>query len=139
MGGARGRAYAIDGGICNPVNAASTLGTFSAGGPTSPHSNAFIPFNTLLHVNQDDSQILDLEDTAELQSTDGTQKVSQALDDESRVEAMQEELLTEVAGVLNETRSDFVSNLMIDSVSAIMLACLVFVPSVYIKAAMRGH
>nr|GEY23790.1 hypothetical protein [Tanacetum cinerariifolium] len=53
----------------NPVNAASTSGTFSAGRPTSPHPDAFIPSNTLLHVDQDDSQIPDLEDTAKLQST----------------------------------------------------------------------
>nr|GEX28301.1 hypothetical protein [Tanacetum cinerariifolium] len=31
------------------VNAASTLGTFSAGEPSSPHPDAFIPANTLLH------------------------------------------------------------------------------------------
>nr|GEW64393.1 ribonuclease H-like domain, reverse transcriptase, RNA-dependent DNA polymerase [Tanacetum cinerariifolium] len=37
-----------------------------AGGPTSSHLDAFIPSNTLLHVDQDDSQIPDLEDTAEL-------------------------------------------------------------------------
>nr|GFA83267.1 uncharacterized mitochondrial protein AtMg00810-like [Tanacetum cinerariifolium] len=45
-------------------------GTFSAGGPSSPHPDAFIPANTLLHVDQDDSQIPDLEDTAKLRSTD---------------------------------------------------------------------
>nr|GEV05867.1 reverse transcriptase domain-containing protein [Tanacetum cinerariifolium] len=54
-------------------NAASTSGTFSAGGPSSPHLDAFIPANTLLHMEPT--------------------KVSQALDDESWVEAMQEELL----------------------------------------------
>nr|GEV51423.1 ribonuclease H-like domain, reverse transcriptase, RNA-dependent DNA polymerase [Tanacetum cinerariifolium] len=43
--------------VSNPVNAASTSGTFSAGGPSSPHPDAFIPANTLLHVEQDDSQI----------------------------------------------------------------------------------
>nr|GEV60167.1 retrovirus-related Pol polyprotein from transposon TNT 1-94 [Tanacetum cinerariifolium] len=53
----------------NPVNAASVSGTFSAGGPSSPHPDAFIPANTLLHVDQDDSQISNLKDTAELQST----------------------------------------------------------------------
>nr|GEW63062.1 hypothetical protein [Tanacetum cinerariifolium] len=53
----------------NPVNAASTLGTFNAGGPSSPHPDAFILANTLLHVNQDNSQIPDLEETAKLQST----------------------------------------------------------------------
>nr|GEV96010.1 ribonuclease H-like domain-containing protein [Tanacetum cinerariifolium] len=37
--------------ISNPVNAASTLGTFSVGGPTSPHPDAFIPSNTLLHAD----------------------------------------------------------------------------------------
>nr|GFC11766.1 retrovirus-related Pol polyprotein from transposon TNT 1-94 [Tanacetum cinerariifolium] len=106
------------------------------GGPSSPHPDAFIPANTLLHVDQDDSQIPDLEDTAKLQSTGifnsaydddlhkfdslvqsmgaeadfnnmesstvvspilthkmKPKKVSQALDDESWVEAMQEELL----------------------------------------------
>nr|GEW57102.1 putative ribonuclease H-like domain-containing protein [Tanacetum cinerariifolium] len=55
--------------VSNPVNASSTLGNFSAGGPSSPHLNAFIPANTLLHVDQDDSQIPYLEDTAKLRST----------------------------------------------------------------------
>nr|GEV56177.1 hypothetical protein [Tanacetum cinerariifolium] len=36
--------------VSNPVNAASTSETFSAGGPSSPHPDAFIPANTLLHV-----------------------------------------------------------------------------------------
>nr|GEV34725.1 hypothetical protein [Tanacetum cinerariifolium] len=40
-----------------------------AGGPSSPHPDAFIPANTLLHVDQDNSQIPDLEETDELQST----------------------------------------------------------------------
>nr|GEX23311.1 hypothetical protein [Tanacetum cinerariifolium] len=91
--------------VSNPVNAASTSGTFSAGGPTSPCPDVFIPSNTLLHVNQDDSQITNLEDTVELQSAEADfnnmesftimepKKVSQALNDESWVEAMQEELL----------------------------------------------
>nr|GEV76091.1 ribonuclease H-like domain-containing protein [Tanacetum cinerariifolium] len=39
----------------NLVNAASTSGTYSASGPSSPHPDAFIPANTLLHVDQDDS------------------------------------------------------------------------------------
>nr|GEW65540.1 hypothetical protein [Tanacetum cinerariifolium] len=52
--------------VSNPVNAASTSGTFSAGGPSYPHPDAFIPDDTLLRVDQDDSQIPDLEDTAEL-------------------------------------------------------------------------
>nr|GFB98238.1 hypothetical protein [Tanacetum cinerariifolium] len=52
--------------ISNPVNAASTLGTFSADEPSSPHPNAFIPTYTLLHIDQDDSQIPDLKDTTEL-------------------------------------------------------------------------
>nr|GEX53647.1 ribonuclease H-like domain-containing protein [Tanacetum cinerariifolium] len=112
----------------NPINAASTSGIFSAGGPSSPYPDAFIPANTLLHVDQDDSQIPDLEGTTELQSTGifnsaydddldkfdspiqsvgieadfnnmesstimEPKKVYQALDDESWVEAMQEELL----------------------------------------------
>nr|GEU75738.1 hypothetical protein [Tanacetum cinerariifolium] len=51
------------------INAASTSGTFSAGGPSFPHPDAFIPDDTLLHLNQDDSQIPDLEDTAELRIT----------------------------------------------------------------------
>nr|GEW46385.1 putative ribonuclease H-like domain-containing protein [Tanacetum cinerariifolium] len=51
------------------INTASTSETFSATGPSSPHPNAFIPANTLLHVDQDDSKIPDLEDTTELQST----------------------------------------------------------------------
>nr|GEX18459.1 putative ribonuclease H-like domain-containing protein [Tanacetum cinerariifolium] len=55
--------------ISNLVNAASTLGNFSAGGPSSPHLDAFIPANTILNVDQDDSHIPDLEETAELQST----------------------------------------------------------------------
>nr|GEW15037.1 retrovirus-related Pol polyprotein from transposon TNT 1-94 [Tanacetum cinerariifolium] len=63
----------------------------SAGRPSSPPPDAFIPAHTLLHVDQDDSQIPDLEDTAILR--DGTQKVAQALNDESWIEAMQEELL----------------------------------------------
>nr|GEZ32153.1 hypothetical protein [Tanacetum cinerariifolium] len=46
-----------------------SLGTFSAGGPSSPHPDAFIPDDTLLHVDQDHSQIPDLEDTAKLRST----------------------------------------------------------------------
>nr|GEU40917.1 ribonuclease H-like domain-containing protein [Tanacetum cinerariifolium] len=122
--------------VSNPVNAASTSGTFSAGGPSSPHPDAFILANTLLHVDQDDSQIPNLEETAELQSTGifnsaydddldiytslvqsvgveadfnnmesstivspitthkmEPKKVSQSLDDEIWVEAMQEELM----------------------------------------------
>nr|GEW64381.1 ribonuclease H-like domain, reverse transcriptase, RNA-dependent DNA polymerase [Tanacetum cinerariifolium] len=85
----------------------------SAGGPSSPHPNAFIPANTLLHVDQDNSQIPDLEETAKLQKADCNnmesstivspiptqkmepKKVSQALDNESWVEAMQKELLIE--------------------------------------------
>nr|GEZ68828.1 ribonuclease H-like domain, reverse transcriptase, RNA-dependent DNA polymerase [Tanacetum cinerariifolium] len=35
--------------VSNPVNTTSTSGTFSAGGPPSPHPDAFIPANTLLH------------------------------------------------------------------------------------------
>nr|GEU40562.1 uncharacterized mitochondrial protein AtMg00810-like [Tanacetum cinerariifolium] len=59
--------------VSNPVNAASTSGTFSAGGPSSPYPDTFIPANTLLHMEP--------------------KKVSQAFDDESWVEAMQKELL----------------------------------------------
>nr|GEV47666.1 ribonuclease H-like domain-containing protein [Tanacetum cinerariifolium] len=88
----------------NPVNVVSTLGTFSIVGPSSLHPYAFIPANTLLHVDQDDSQIHDLEETAKLQKADVNnmesstivshipthkmepKKVSQALDDESWVE-----------------------------------------------------
>nr|GEW96575.1 putative ribonuclease H-like domain-containing protein [Tanacetum cinerariifolium] len=55
--------------VCHPVNASSTSGTFTAGGPSSSHPDAFIHANTLLHVDQDDSQIPDLEDTTELNST----------------------------------------------------------------------
>nr|GFA25365.1 ribonuclease H-like domain-containing protein [Tanacetum cinerariifolium] len=55
--------------VSNPINDASTLGTFSAGGPYSPHPDPFILTNTLLYVDQDDSQIPDLEDTAKLRST----------------------------------------------------------------------
>nr|GEV35368.1 ribonuclease H-like domain-containing protein [Tanacetum cinerariifolium] len=54
--------------VSNLVNAASISGTFSAGGPSSSYPDAFIPTNTLLHVDQDDSQIHDLEETVELQS-----------------------------------------------------------------------
>nr|GEV74666.1 ribonuclease H-like domain-containing protein [Tanacetum cinerariifolium] len=36
--------------VSNPVNVASTLGTFSTGGPSSPHPDAFIPTKTLLHI-----------------------------------------------------------------------------------------
>nr|GEX80578.1 hypothetical protein [Tanacetum cinerariifolium] len=56
--------------VSNPVNTASTLGTFSAGGPSSPHPDAFISANTLLHVDQNDSQIPNLEDTVELRCID---------------------------------------------------------------------
>nr|GEZ48480.1 hypothetical protein [Tanacetum cinerariifolium] len=52
--------------VSNPVNSASPSGTFSVGGPSSPYPNAFIHANTILHVDQDDSQIHDLEDTIEL-------------------------------------------------------------------------
>nr|GEU79391.1 ribonuclease H-like domain-containing protein [Tanacetum cinerariifolium] len=52
--------------ISNLVNATSTSGTFSVVGPSSPHPDAFIPNDMLLLVDQDDSQIPDLEDTAEL-------------------------------------------------------------------------
>nr|GEW52006.1 putative ribonuclease H-like domain-containing protein [Tanacetum cinerariifolium] len=55
--------------VSTPVNAASTSEKFSAGGPSSPHLDAFIPANILLHVDQDDSQIHDLKDTAKLRST----------------------------------------------------------------------
>nr|GEU77034.1 putative ribonuclease H-like domain-containing protein [Tanacetum cinerariifolium] len=54
--------------VSHPVNAASTSRTFRAVGPSSPHPDAFIPANTLLHVDQDDSQIPNLEYTVELQS-----------------------------------------------------------------------
>nr|GEX84858.1 hypothetical protein [Tanacetum cinerariifolium] len=55
--------------VSNPVNAASTSGTFSVGGPSSPHPDAFNPAHSLLHIYQDDSQIPDLEDIVALQST----------------------------------------------------------------------
>nr|GEW08065.1 hypothetical protein [Tanacetum cinerariifolium] len=51
--------------VSNLVNAASTSGTFSVGGPSSPYPDTFIFANTLLHVDQDDYQIPDLEDTPE--------------------------------------------------------------------------
>nr|GEX54879.1 Gag-Pol polyprotein [Tanacetum cinerariifolium] len=44
--------------VSNPDNAASKSGTFSAGGPSAPHPDAFIPANTLLHVDQDDFENL---------------------------------------------------------------------------------
>nr|GEU80868.1 putative ribonuclease H-like domain-containing protein [Tanacetum cinerariifolium] len=51
--------------VSNLVNAASTSRKFSAGGPSSPPPHdAFIPAHTLLHVDQDDSQKPDLEDTS---------------------------------------------------------------------------
>nr|GEX79047.1 ribonuclease H-like domain-containing protein [Tanacetum cinerariifolium] len=56
--------------VSNPINAANTSGTFSTGGPSSPYPDAFIPANTLLHVDQDDSQIPDLKDTAKLKKAD---------------------------------------------------------------------
>nr|GEU97486.1 putative ribonuclease H-like domain-containing protein [Tanacetum cinerariifolium] len=56
--------------ISNPVNAASTSEAFSAGGPSSPHFNEFIHAITLLHVDQDDSQIPNLEDTTKLRKAD---------------------------------------------------------------------
>nr|GEY64390.1 ribonuclease H-like domain-containing protein [Tanacetum cinerariifolium] len=59
--------------VSNPVNAANTSGSFNADGPSSSHPNAFIPDDTLLHMEP--------------------KKVAQALDDESWVEAMQDELL----------------------------------------------
>nr|GEU77558.1 copia protein [Tanacetum cinerariifolium] len=55
--------------VSNPINAASTLGIFCVGGPSSPHPDAFILDDKLLHVDQDDSKIPDLEDTDELRST----------------------------------------------------------------------
>nr|GEV88603.1 copia protein [Tanacetum cinerariifolium] len=55
--------------VSNLVNATSTSGTFSAGGSSSPHPDAFIPDDTLLHVDQDDSQIPDSKDTPKLRST----------------------------------------------------------------------
>nr|GFA44822.1 putative ribonuclease H-like domain-containing protein [Tanacetum cinerariifolium] len=55
--------------LIHPVNAASASGTFSVVGPSSPHPDAFIHANTLLHVDQDDSQIPNLEDIAKIQST----------------------------------------------------------------------
>nr|GFD12950.1 putative ribonuclease H-like domain-containing protein [Tanacetum cinerariifolium] len=73
--------------ISNPNNAASTSRTFSAGGPSSPYPDIFISDDTLLHVDQDDSQIHDLEVLME------PKKVAQALDDESWVKAKQDELL----------------------------------------------
>nr|GEZ54189.1 hypothetical protein [Tanacetum cinerariifolium]GEZ59077.1 hypothetical protein [Tanacetum cinerariifolium] len=41
--------------VSNLVNAASTLGTFTTGGPLYPHPNAFIIDDTILQVEQDDS------------------------------------------------------------------------------------
>nr|GEU61198.1 retrovirus-related Pol polyprotein from transposon TNT 1-94 [Tanacetum cinerariifolium] len=95
--------------VSNPVNATSTSGTFSTGGPSSPYPDAFIPDDTLLRVDQDDSQIPDLEDTNLERRTNHKdyenylcacfllhmepKKVAQALDDENWIEAMQDELL----------------------------------------------
>nr|GEU90368.1 ribonuclease H-like domain, reverse transcriptase, RNA-dependent DNA polymerase [Tanacetum cinerariifolium] len=122
-------------------DATDSFRTFIAGGPSSSHPDAFIPNDMLLHVDQDDSKIPDLEDNAKLRCTGDPQsvvqtkgmakksseahafvsyihkkrrtnhkdyenylfacflsqmepkKVAQALDDESWVEAMQDELL----------------------------------------------
>nr|GEV27498.1 ribonuclease H-like domain, reverse transcriptase, RNA-dependent DNA polymerase [Tanacetum cinerariifolium] len=130
--------------VSNPINAASTSGTISAGGPSSHHLDPFILVNTLLHVDQDVSQIPDFKDIVEFRSTGifnitydddldiltslgvdidhpknqilgdlksaartrgmakktsgahalmESKKVAQAFDDESWVEAMQDELL----------------------------------------------
>nr|GEU30928.1 reverse transcriptase domain-containing protein [Tanacetum cinerariifolium] len=54
----------------NSVDTTRTLGTFSTGGPLSPHPDVFIPANTLLHADQDDSQIPNLEDTIEPRSAE---------------------------------------------------------------------
>nr|GEU73280.1 ribonuclease H-like domain-containing protein [Tanacetum cinerariifolium] len=98
----------------NPINAASTSGTFSAGGPSSPHPDAFISANTLLifSITYDDdldiytSPVQSVGVEADFNNMKSStivspipthkmepKKVSQALDDESCVEAMQEELL----------------------------------------------
>nr|GFB19539.1 retrotransposon protein, putative, unclassified [Tanacetum cinerariifolium] len=53
-----------------PVRSLGFFFRFSAGGPSSPHPDAFIPDDTLLHVDQDDSQIPDLEDLTELKRID---------------------------------------------------------------------
>nr|GEU49258.1 hypothetical protein [Tanacetum cinerariifolium] len=106
--------------VSNPVNDASTSGTFSAGGPSSSHSDAFIPTNTLLHAdfnNMKSSTIVSpipihkvhidhpkdqimgdpkfkVQTRRVEKKSSGAhalmepKKVSQALDDESRVEAM---------------------------------------------------
>nr|GEU98375.1 DNA polymerase delta catalytic subunit [Tanacetum cinerariifolium] len=124
--------------VSNPVNADSTLGTFSAGGPSSPHPDTFILANTLLHVDQDDSQIPDLEDTAELRKADFNnmdsstvirtnhkdyenclfacflsqmepKKVAQALNDESWVEAMQEENKKDKRGIVVRNKARLVA------------------------------
>nr|GEU47520.1 hypothetical protein [Tanacetum cinerariifolium] len=42
----------------NPLNAASTSGTFSASGPSSAHPDAFIPANTLQHVKAMQEELL---------------------------------------------------------------------------------
>nr|GEU34719.1 hypothetical protein [Tanacetum cinerariifolium] len=55
--------------VSNPVNATNNSGTFSAGKPSSSHPDTYIPDDTLLHVDQDDSQTPNLEDTTELRST----------------------------------------------------------------------
>nr|GEU64881.1 ribonuclease H-like domain-containing protein [Tanacetum cinerariifolium] len=92
--------------VSNPVNDASTSGTFSAGGPSFPHPNAFIPANTLLHVDQDDSQILLIwRKLLNYKVLMEPKKVSQALDDESWVEAMQEKLLFQVTPKLSHLQA----------------------------------
>nr|GEV36304.1 putative ribonuclease H-like domain-containing protein [Tanacetum cinerariifolium] len=112
--------------VSNLVNVASTLGTFSAGGPSSSHPDAFIPAHTLLHIDQDDSQIPNLEDTAKLQSTGifksaydddldiftslmEPKKASQALDDESWVEALQEENKKDEKGIVVRNKARLVA------------------------------
>nr|GEV54470.1 ribonuclease H-like domain-containing protein [Tanacetum cinerariifolium] len=84
--------------ISNPVNAASTLGTFSACGPSSPHLDAFIPANTLLHFKVWVQRLTSTTWNLPLllvifPHRMEPKKVAQALDDESWVEAMQEKLL----------------------------------------------
>nr|GEX30357.1 hypothetical protein [Tanacetum cinerariifolium] len=93
--------------VSNPVNAASTSETFSAGGPSSPHPDAFIPDDTLLHFKVWVQRLTlttwnlslltnhkDYENCLFACSLSRMEpkKVAQALNDESWVEAMQDEL-----------------------------------------------
>nr|GEV00681.1 hypothetical protein [Tanacetum cinerariifolium] len=99
--------------VSNPFNAASTSRTFSACGPSSPHPDAFIPANTLLHFNvcaevnfnnMESSTIVSPIHTHKMEP----KKVSQDVDDESWVEAMQEENKKDKRGLVVRNKARLV-------------------------------